>query len=152
MIKRKSFGIKRKSRKRRKKGEITKSKEKLWELCKQITRRRNILSSGEWKCYTSGKLLTFPKDAHTGHCIPSSLCSVELRYDLKNLRIQSYDQNINKNGNPLQFERNLIRNHGQAYMDDLWNRNEATKGKVYTMDWFNAKIAQYQQILKDLST
>ena len=106
-----------------------------------------VQPDGSWVCYTSGKRMVFPKDAHTGHCIPSSLCSVELRYDLNNLRVQSYDQNINKNGNPLQFERNLIRDHGQAYMDDLWNRNEATKGKIYPKQWFLDKITEYTTLL-----
>lgn len=138
-------------RKRRKKGELTKLKLKLWELCKQITRSMCVQPDGTWICYTSGKTIVYPKDAHTGHCIPSSLCSVELRYDLKNLRVQSYDQNINKNGNPLQFERNLIRDHGQAYMDDLWNRNEATKGKVYPKEWFETKINDYQLLLDSMT-
>ena len=138
-----------KPRKRRKKGEITKLKEKqkLWELCKKLTRAKFGLPDGTWVCYTSGKPMVFPKDAHTGHFIPSSLCSVELRYDLKNLRIQSYDQNINKNGNSLQFERNLIRDHGQAYVDELWNRNEATKGKVYPPSWFEDRIKLYESML-----
>ena len=136
-----------KPKKRRKSGEITKLKKKLWELCKILTRRTCVQPDGTWVCYTSGKRLVYPKDAHTGHCIPSSLCSIELRYDLKNLRVQSYDQNINKNGNPLKFERNLIRDHGQAYMDDLWNRNEATKGLVYGKEWFEDKIAEYSALV-----
>lgn len=153
-VKRLGGGVRRihtKPRKRRKKGELTKAKLRLWELCKQLTRIKCVQPDGSWICYTSGKQLIYPKDAHTGHCIPSSLCSVELRYDLKNLRVQSYDQNINKNGNPLQFERNLIRDHGQAYMDDLWNRNEATKGKVYPLSWFLEKEQEYRIILKELT-
>ena len=145
-MKSRSFSIKK--HKRRKKGELTKLKDALWELCKLITRKRCVQPDGTWICYTSGKRIVFPKDAHTGHCIPSSLCSVELRYDLKNLRVQTYDQNINKNGNPLQFERNLIRDHGQEYMDDLWNRNEATKGKTYTKEWFIEKINSYTSLLE----
>lgn len=139
------------SRKRRKKGEITKAKETLWQLCKEITRKRYILPSGAWKCYTSGKVITEPKNVHTGHFIASSLCSVELRYDLKNLRPQSYNENINHSGNALQFERNLIRYHGVEYVAELWLRNEQTKGRTYPLQWYKDKITEYQNILKELS-
>lgn len=137
-------------KKRRKKGELTKLKEKLWELCKKITRKNCVQPDGSWICYTSGKIIVFPKDAHTGHFIPASLCSPELRYDLKNLRVQTYDQNINKNGNALQFERNLIRDHGQEYVDELWNRNEATKHTTYHLDWYKNKIAEYEILLSEM--
>jgi hypothetical protein len=76
---------------------------------------------------------------------------VELRYDLRNLRIQSYDQNINKNGNTLQFEENLIRDHGQAYVDELKARNRATKGLSYGRDWYLKKIAEYNDKLLVIS-
>lgn len=135
-------------RKRRKKGEITRLKDKLWELCKQITRKRCIDRHGKLVCFTSGKVLTHPSDAHTGHFITSSWCSIELRYDLKNLRVQSYDENINKNGNTLQFRENLIRDHGVEYVDELWERNKVTKGKTYGKEWFIDKIQEYSLLLE----
>lgn len=137
-------------KKRRKSGEITLLKKRLWELCKQITRKRSILTSGALICYTSGKVLEHPKDAHTGHYIASSICSTEMRYDLDNLRIQSYDQNINKNGNTLQFRLNLIKEKGAEFVDELWSRNEQTKGKMYPKQWFVDKIIQYETLLKNL--
>ena len=139
-----------KVKKRRKKGELTKAKLRLWELCKQITRAECIKKYGKLVCFTSGKTLIFPKDAHTGHYITSSWCSPELRYDLKNLRIQSYDENINKNGNTLQFRENLIRDHGTEYVDELWNRNKATKGRPYPLQWFLDKETEYKQLLQEL--
>lgn len=140
-------GAPQKARKRRKRGELTILKDTLWELCKQITRKRYVKPDGTWDCYTSGKPILLPKNVHTGHFIPSSLCSVELRYDLKNLRPQSYNDNINHSGNPHQFRRNLIANHGIEYVEELETRNEATKGKVYPPEWFKEKIAQYQKLL-----
>lgn len=134
--------------KRRKKGELTLLKLKLWNLCKAIVRAESMKQHGKLVCYTSGKILVFPKDAHTGHYITSSWCSVELRYDLKNLRIQSYDENINKNGNTLQFRENLIRDHGVEYVDELWERNKATKGIVYPKEWFINQIALYEAKLE----
>lgn len=135
------------TRKRRKKGELTKLKAKLWELCKLITRKQYGNADGTWTCYTSGKSIVLPKNVHTGHFIPSSLCSVELRYDLRNLRPQSYNDNINHSGNPHQFRRNLIAHHGIEYVEELEMRNEATKGFTYSIQWFEDKIAQYELIL-----
>lgn len=129
---------------------ITSLKKELWQLCKLITRKRYGLPNGTYICYTSGKLIIDPKDAHTGHFIHSSLCSVELRYDLNNLRIQSYDQNINKNGNTLQFQENLIQDHGAAYVRELVKRNQATKGLQYGKDWYINKIVEYQSLLETL--
>lgn len=149
-----SKGLKRSKspRKRRKSGEITLLKKKLWELCKQITRKRYVNPDGSWNCYTSGSKIILPKNVHTGHYIASSLCSVELRYDLKNLQPQSYNENINHSGNPLQFRLNLIRDHGVEYVDELWTRNAATKGQVYPLSWFASKISEYQQILSQESS
>ncbi len=136
------------TRKRRRSGELSKLKKKLWVLCKLIVRAECMKKHGKLVCYTSGKVVA-GSDAHTGHFIHSSLCSVELRFDLKNLQIQSYDQNINKNGNTLQYRLNLIRDHGQEYVDELWRRNEATKGTVYSKDWFISKIGDYEKILNE---
>lgn len=128
-------------RKRRKKGEITKLKDKLWELCKQITRERY-----GYKCYTCGLVKRKKGALHTGHYIASSLCSVELRYDLKNLRRQCYGCNINKSGNTLRFQKYLVRDHGAEYVEELWTRNEATKGLTYPISWFQAKISEYEKL------
>ncbi len=138
-------------RKRRRKGDLTLLKEELWELCKQITRKRYINAQGTWTCYTSGTRILLPKNCHTGHFIPSSLCSVELRYDLKNLRPQSYNDNINHSGNPHQYRRNLIRDHGETYITELETRNEATKGLIYKKEWFEMKIKEYTELLNSLS-
>lgn len=125
-----------------KKPQLTKLKKQLWELCKQITRKRYGNT-----CYTSGKTGLEGSNWQTGHFIPSSLCSTELRYDLKNLRPQSYKENINHSGNTLQFRRNLIRDHGIEYVEELEQRNEATKGLMYREQYYLDKIAEYKSIL-----
>lgn len=137
-------------KKRKKKTTLKKLKETLWELCKQITRKRYANKDGTWTCYTSGVRITEPKGAHTGHYIPSSICSTELRYDLDNLRIQSYMENIHHSGNTLQFRENLIRDHGIEYVENLWKRNQATKGLSYREDWYEEKILHYQTLLQQL--
>lgn len=126
---------------------ISKLKKELWELCKQITRKHYQLPNGTWSCYTTGILLDEPAKCHTGHFIAKSICSTELAYDLKNLRIQSYRANIHLSGDTLQFEDNLIRDHGREYVDELRQRNRNTKGKSYGVSWYMNKIEEYKEIL-----
>lgn len=132
-------------RKRRKRGEITKLKDKLWELCRNI-----LIKKYGYKCYTCGSIKRKKGALHTGHYIASSLCSTELRYDLRNLRRQCYACNINRSGNTIRFQKYLIRDHGTQYVEELWNRNEATKGRPYPKQWFLDKIQEYQNIIRYL--
>lgn len=137
-------------RKPRKKGELTKLKDKLWELCKAIIKQRH----GD-VCYTCGLLTKQPhpitgkpkNNRHTGHFITSSSCSVELRYDLKNLRPQCYECNINNSGEWFEFEQRLLKEFGYDYVDELKQRNAATKGKTYPKEWFIDKIQEYSLLL-----
>lgn len=127
----------------KKKSELTKRKEKLWELCKQITRK----VYGD-TCYTCKKKGLEGSNWQTGHFLTSSTCSMELRYDLKNLRPQCMPCNKWKSGNWPAYEEHLIRDHGLEYVDELKNRNKATKGGNYGIFWINQKIEEYETVLK----
>lgn len=129
---------------------ISKLKKVLWELCKQIIRKTYRRADGTWQCYTTGIILDEPAKCHTGHFIAKSICSTELAYDLKNLRIQSYRANIHLSGDTLQFEDNLIRDHGEEYVRELKSRNRATKGNSYGTSWYIDKIESYKLILASL--
>jgi len=117
-------------------------KNKTWELCKQITRKRY-----GFVCYTCDKPLA-SKDCHTGHFIPRSKGGLSLKYDLKNLRPQCYDCNINLGGNGAEFYRRLVRIEGQEYVDELFSR----KGLITkeSKDYHYDLIAEYKAILKGL--
>ena len=126
-------------RKPRKKGEIAKLKIKLWELCRQLTKK-------EWgdSCYTCGRVVT--KGMHTGHYITSSTCSIPLRYEKRNLKPQCYHCNINLSGNWPSYMKRMESEHpGITFA--LTEINEATKGKTYNKEWFERKIAEYQAML-----
>lgn len=129
-------------RPRRVKSPLAKAKDALWELCKQITRATygNVC----YTCYQDG---LHGSNWHTGHFITDSVCSTELSYDLKNLRPQCYHCNINLSGNWVEFERRLIDDHGQAYIDELKLRNRETKGLHYGILWYQAKIAEYENLV-----
>lgn len=129
------------ARRRRKKGDIPRLKAQLWQICRQI--------KNQTTCYTCGRENLTGSNRQLGHYIASSLCSVEMRFCLDNVAVQCYNCNINKSGNTLQFQRNLIRDHGQEYVDELWNRNEQTKGKQYTKEYFTTQILTYQKIVDE---
>lgn len=131
-----------KGKKRRKKGEITKLKAQLWQLCRQIIKKRygNI-------CYTCKKEIPDGKGMHTGHYITSSLCSIELRFDLDNLRPQCFHDNINLSGNWPAYKQAIELEMGPDITTKLLQRNQETKGKVYSKEWFEAKIQHYSQLI-----
>lgn len=70
----------------------------LWEECKRITRKRFQNEDGSWTCYTSGARLTNPRDVQTGHGKAKGALPLRFKYDIRNLRPQSYHANINLGG------------------------------------------------------
>lgn len=117
-----------------------KLKLKLWELCKQLTR----LNYGN-SCYTCGKSGLAGSSWQTGHFVPSSICGGFLRYDLRNLRPQCYRCNIDLSGNGAIFYRNLVRDRGQPYVDEIFRDKERVQ-KVDVV-FLQNKIEEYQALL-----
>lgn len=142
MIKRRKFLIKRKPKPKKKPTQksISKLKKILWVLCREVTRA----TFGN-TCYTCKKAELSGSNWQTGHFITSSTCSTAMRFDLRNLRPQCYHCNINLSGNWVLFERNLKKD-GQD-VQELKTQNDLGKGIVYPREWFDAKIAAYQQLL-----
>lgn len=134
--------MKRTPLRRKSKTDSAKLKSKLWELCKQLTRKNY-----GYNCYTCGQESEAP---HTGHFIASSVCSAELRYALDNLRPQCYRCNIHLSGNWLAYESRLRQEHGEEWVEALKKRNQETKNLKYDSIWYEAKIKEYQEKLKDL--
>lgn len=128
-------------RRRRKKGEITKLKEQLWLLCRQITKARYGNT-----CYTCGRIVPDGKGMHTAHYLTSSLCSTAIRYDLRNLRPGCYHCNINLSGNWPAYHTRMERDN-PGITEILKAENEATKGIVYPVEWFERKIQEYASII-----
>lgn len=133
--------IQRKPRKRRKKGELTKLKEDLWLLCRQIVKKRHGNT-----CYTCLREVPDGKGMHTAHYITSSLCSVELRFSLENLRPGCYHCNINLSGNWPAYQERMEREH-PGITARLIALNNATKGKMYDTKYFTDKITEYTTLL-----
>lgn len=125
------------AKKKVKKVTVTQLKKKLWEECKRIVRKTYISDDGLYRCFTCGMICEAP---HTGHIITSSLCSMELRYLLSNLRLQCYACNIHKSGNWVEFKKRL----GDDYINALIKRNDETKGGSYGMSWVENKLIEYR--------
>jgi hypothetical protein len=70
-----------------------KANDKIWKLCKEITRKEysNV-------CYTCGACGLEAQNWHTGHGKAKGLLPVRYQYDLRNLRPQCYNCNINLGG------------------------------------------------------
>lgn len=125
--------------KRKSKTPLAKAQAKLWELCKQLTRKNY-----GYTCYTCGQETEAP---HTGHFISSSVCSGDLRFSLDNLRPQCYRCNIHLSGNWIAYEERLTKEKGKKWVEALKKRNQETKGLHYDIFWYEAKIKEYEEML-----
>lgn len=129
--------------KRKSKTPEAKLKERLWELCKQIIRKRYGNT-----CYTCGNTGLEGSNRHTGHFIASSVCGAYLRYDLRNLRIQDYRCNVSLSGNGAIFYRRMVEEEGQDYVDEIFrDKNKIVKADKH---FYQHLIDEYEQILSDL--
>lgn len=123
------------------KSPISKLKEKLWKLCREIV----ILRHGS-TCYTCGAAGLSGSNRQVGHFIPSSVCSVEMRYSLDNLRIQCFRCNMHLSGNWIAYEEHLKKDGYNVAA--LKKKNETTKGRQYDNLWYQNKIKEYEEILE----
>lgn len=130
--------IKRKSKSLKKKQE-----DKLWELCKLITRK--IYPN---TCYTCGKIGLEGSSWQTGHMWAKASLGSHLKYDLRILRPQCFWCNINLGGNGAVFYSKMLKENGKKYMESL----EKEKQILIKADeiWFTEKINNYQEILNKL--
>ena len=135
-------------RKKRKKGKKQPSllrslRHKTWELCKQIIRKKYGNS-----CFTCPKTGLVGSGWQTGHFIPRSIGGLSLRYDLKNLRPQCYNCNVNLGGNGAEFYRRMVEAEGQEYVDELFAR----KGVITkeTPDFYFDLISEYKAVLASI--
>lgn len=128
-----------KTRKKNKKPSMRQLKDKLWKECRRI-----IIERHGNNCFTCGNTNLSGSGLHCGHFISSSICSVEIRYSLENLRPQCYACNIHRSGNWVAFERNLLRDG--IDVEALKQRNEDTKGLQYDSTWYLQKIEEYRKL------
>lgn len=125
--------------KKKSKTENSKLKDKLWELCKAIVRKRDGPV-----CFICGKVELSGAGWHTGHFIPSSTCGGYLRFDLRNLHSSCYYCNMNLGGNGAMFYKRLVEVYGQDFVDQIFKDKE----KYVKVDklFYDNKIDEYEKI------
>lgn len=128
-----------KKKPKQKKKAIKSLRNKLWELCKQIIRKRdgNI-------CVICGMSGISGSNWHTGHLIPSSVCGIMLRYDLRNIHSNCYNCNINLGGNGAEYYRRLSAEYGIDFVEAIFaDRKLIAKAN---RSFYEQKIDEYTQI------
>ena len=120
-------------------------KKELWELCKQITRRRYVRPDGTFVCYTCDSIIQEAKSAHTGHFLPSSTCGAYLRHNLRNLRIQDFRCNIQLGGSGAEYYRRMLEEVGEDEVAQLFRDKQKTV-KADSIFYQNL-IDEYKEIL-----
>lgn len=148
------------SKTRRKKTPRQKAEEKLWELCKAIIRKKYQNFDGTWTCYTSGQRIDEPAKCQTGHGKPKGALPLQFQYDLRNLKPQCYNANINLGGMSDIFISKLEREEeGLKFLEEAcikidgrWEirRDIPTMGGTDALIFLNEKIHEYEDILNRL--
>ena len=133
----------------RKKGksESAKIQQKLWELCRQIIRKRypNI-------CYTCDATGLKGANWHTGHMWAKGSLHALLKYDLRILRPQCYRCNMILGGMGAIFYEKMLKEEGKKYMQALDQARWEDKNVVLkSTDHYLNLIESYTQILKELN-
>lgn len=121
---------------------ISKIQRKIWEYCKQITRK----TYGN-TCYTCGQRGLTGSNWHTGHLWPKAALGAFLKYDLRVLRPQCYHCNINLGGNGAVFYKKMIEEIGQKEMQKL-EKDKRVIAKAY--DHYLTVLENYQTIADKL--
>lgn len=116
--------LKRGKLKRKSKSDIRKLQDELWQECRRITKARYI-KNGKYYCFTCEKEIE-GSNCQLGHFIPSSVGGALLRYNLDNLRLQCYYDNINLGGNGSEFYLRLAEEKGMKHVNDLFALKKQT--------------------------
>lgn len=128
--------------KRKSKSETRVIQDLLWQECRRIIKAEYI-KDGKYYCYTCGKEIE-GSNCQLGHFIPNSVGGALLRYNLDNLRLQCYYDNINLGGNGSEFYRKLVEEKGQSFVDALFKLKN--QGTVNAIDHYKKLLKDYSQL------
>lgn len=115
----------------------------LWLLCKALIRKLYPA-----RCYTCGQSNLKGRNWQTGHMWPKATLGAYLKYDLRVLRPQCYRCNIDLGGNGAEFYTRMLEEIGKPQMAKLVKDKSVS---VRALDHYTTLIAQYSDILKDIS-
>lgn len=118
--------------------------DKLWALCRQLT----FLVFGT-DCYTCPQKNLQGANLQCGHAYPKGALGAMMKYDLRILRAQCYNCNINYGGMGAIFWKNLERDLGKDKSDSLFLECQSSKGKTTNArDYYTELIVTYKKELQ----
>lgn len=115
---------------------------KLWELCKQIMRKKYGNT-----CYTCGQNALLGSNWQTGHMLAKASVGAYLKYDLRILRPQCATCNLFHGGRGADFYARMLKEIGEEKMAELQRDRQVT---VRAMDHYLKLISEYTEILNKL--
>lgn len=118
---------------------ISRLQRQIWELCKQITRNKYGNT-----CYTCGRNGLEGSNWHTGHLFAKASLGAYLKYDLRVLRPQCYNCNINYGGNGAVFIDRLRVQEGTEYVEGII-RDRTISVKAY--DHYLKILEEYKKLI-----
>lgn len=130
----------------RKKGKqkISVIQRKLWILCRELCRKLhgNV-------CYTCSRTPLVGSDWHTGHLWAKASLGAYLKYDLRVLRPQCYNCNINRGGAGADFYVRMLKEIGEEKMTQLQKDRQV---QIKALEHYEKLIIEYQEILNSLNS
>lgn len=134
--------MKRSKLKKQSKMPISRLQRKIWEKCKLIIRKKypNI-------CYTCQKSGLIGSNWHTGHLFSKASLGAYLKYDLRVLRPQCYNCNINRGGAGADFYARMLKEIGQKEMEKLQKDRQKI---VNAYNHYQSLLIAYKSILEQL--
>lgn len=124
--------------KKKSKQPISRLQRKIWELCKQIIRKRYGNT-----CYTCRQNGLIGSNWHTGHMWAKASLGAYLKYDLRVLRPQCYNCNINQGGRGADFYKRMLEDIGKMAMEKLEKDRQIT---VKAYDHYLKILSDYQNL------
>lgn len=127
---------------------------KVWELCRKITFKRYGNT-----CYTTGSTNLSGMNLQCGHGKPKGALPMKFKYDLRNLRPQSYHANINLGGMSDIFIAKLEREkEGLQFLkeacvkiDGRWEvKKDQTMGTMEAKIFLEGLIDKYTEMLSNM--
>ncbi len=108
---------------------------KIWVECKRLIREKYGNT-----CYTCPRSNLIGSNWHTGHLLAKASLGAFLKYDLRLLRPQCYNCNINLGGMGAVFIENMRRIEGNDYVDQILKDRQIT---VKAMDHYLQLLDTY---------
>lgn len=100
-------------------------------------------------CTSCGKSGLEGADWQAGHFAKAELCSMKWRYDERNIHSQCSACNNWKDGNTIEFEKNLIEKYGKEFVDNIKSNYMKRQTKTqYSRLFLEEMIKYYKTVVK----